>query len=179
MSTGLVVTTVSTDAPVSYQQFLLSDHYDYFRTELSDAQQAFLDSFKQDGFPHQWTILDVLSRLLDWDPSHPQSNLGDFQLQYFHMLAMVRRGEADARLQLDGLSQVEVDAGMILPHLPPGGLPVPGLQFIASNGIAGAVAGGWASGGWRCCSGSSFGQWFVLRRCIFNYVRRPSRSRSL
>ena len=56
--------------------------------------------------------------------------------------------------------------GMILPHLPPGGLPVPGLQFIASNGIAGAVAGGWASGGWRCCSGSSFGQWFVLRRCI-------------
>ena len=77
---------------------------------LSVPQQSFLDSLKQDGFPLHWTMLDVLSHLLDWSPSNPQSNLGDFELSDFYVLAMVRRGEADARLQLDGLSSEEVDA---------------------------------------------------------------------
>ena len=45
-----------------------------------------------------WRLLDVLSHLLDWNPSSPQSNLGGFNLSSFYMLVMVRRGEADDKL---------------------------------------------------------------------------------
>jgi hypothetical protein len=101
---------VASDVPISYQQFLLSDHYDYFKTDLTVSQLTYLDSFKHDGFPCDWRLLDVLSHLLDLNPSNPQSDLGDFTLSYFYMLAMVRRGEADAKLQLDDLSADEKDA---------------------------------------------------------------------
>ena len=50
---------VALDLPISYQQFLSSDHYDYFRMDLTVAQQTYLDSFKHHGFRRDWRLLLV------------------------------------------------------------------------------------------------------------------------
>ena len=77
-------------APVTFQQFIESDHYDCFKADLTVEQMSFLETFRHDDFPIEWDLNDILARVLSWRPYNP--DLLGFSITDFYMLAMIRSG---------------------------------------------------------------------------------------
>ena len=79
------------DAPITFQQFIESVHYDSFRADLTVEQASFLETFRHDDFPVEWDVEDILARILSRHPCNP--DLLGFGVHEFYMLLKCRRGQ--------------------------------------------------------------------------------------
>ena len=100
------------DAPLSFQQFIESDHFDYFRVDLTEDQITYLEAFRHIGFPSEWQLEDVLARVLSRHPHMP--DLLGFGVNEFYTLAMIRRGCIDWDHIGNGVSSMSPDCRDVL-----------------------------------------------------------------
>ena len=94
-------------APISFQHFLESDHYDAFRVDLTDEQKSYLETFRHIDFPVTWEVEDILARVLSRHPYQP--DLLGFDISGLYALAMIRRGDVDWDRLGSGVSSMTPD----------------------------------------------------------------------
>ena len=99
--------TFDVEVPISYQQFLASDHYDYFRHDLTLVQRSYLESFQYIGCPADWRMEDALARVLSRNPHTP--DLLSFDVKDLYSLVMLRRGNVDWNILASNVSEMTPD----------------------------------------------------------------------
>ena len=76
---------------LSFDEFIASDHFENLRVDLSDMQHAFIEELSGTGFPVDWDMCSILSRMLAVDPHN--SNLLGFDLVKLYAFVPLRRRE--------------------------------------------------------------------------------------
>ena len=89
-----------------FDEFIASDHFENLRVDLSDMQHAFIDEFSGTGFPVEWDMCNILSRMLAVDPHN--SNLLGFDLVKLYALVHLRRREVPG-FPYDGYKHFSLD----------------------------------------------------------------------
>ena len=78
-------------SPLSYEEFTAREHFHFFTADLTDVQHAFIQKFSDTGFPGDWDMRGMLSRMLAKDPHN--SHLLGFNIVKLHALVHLRRRE--------------------------------------------------------------------------------------
>ena len=86
---GEAVLTDDLHAPCTFQQFMRTDHWDFFRRVITDDRLRYVESFRSTGFPADWTVLDIFAHVVALDIGNT-SPYADFSVVEFYMLIYLR-----------------------------------------------------------------------------------------